>query len=295
MKLAFLISAHTDPKQLHRLVDSLPDGSHHFIHIDAKSDIAQFEAELSDNENVHFIGHRVNVVWGSINEVEYQMEMVREALGCHPDYLITLSGLDYPVWGKRRITEYFSSLNHKNVLMGIRMMKDDKATRLYQEYRYLNSQPWKYGSVGSKMRVAMRKTVAALGIRKPLETTCDGKKYYLYKGAAWWAITAELAAEVLCQWDNNRPLRKYFSTTFCPAETFTQTVAFNSEYKDRCILVEGRYTTLADLTPMTFIDYNPNIKLLDQTDYDRIVASGKMFCRKVVTGVSDELVEKLRK
>ena len=27
MKIAFLISAHTDAKQLHRLVDALPDGS----------------------------------------------------------------------------------------------------------------------------------------------------------------------------------------------------------------------------------------------------------------------------
>jgi len=42
---------------------------------------------------------------------------------------------------------------------------------------------------------------------------------------------------------------------------------------------------------MTFIDYNPTIKLLDETDYDRIVESGKMFCRKIVSGTSDKLVE----
>ena len=93
------------------------------------------------------------------------------------------------------------------------------------------------------------------------------------------------------QWDNNGALKKYFSSSFCPAETFVQTVAFNSEYKDKCMLVEGKYTTLAALTPMTFIDYNPTIKLLDETDYDRIVESGKMFCRKIVSGTSDKLVE----
>ena len=36
------------------------------------------------------------------------------------------------------------------------------------------------------------------------------------------------------------------------------------------------------------------IKVLALTDYDRLVASGKLFCRKVVSGKSDTLVEKLR-
>lgn len=291
MKIAFLISAHTDAKQLHRLVDALPDGSQKYIHIDAKSNIQQFEQELATAQGVHFLKHRVNVVWGSFNEVEYQMELIREALTCTPDYLITISGMDYPVWSKQRITDYLSSLNHRNILMGIRMMPDDRATRLYQEFRFMNTRPWKNGGAGSKMRVAIRKIIAAMRIKKPLYVACDGKRYDMYKGAAWWAITPELATEVLKQWDNNKELKRYFSTSFCPAETFVQTVAFNSEYKDKCMLVEGKYTTLAALTPMTFIDYNPTIKLLDETDYDRIVESGKMFCRKIVSGTSDKLVE----
>ena len=38
-KLAFLISAHKDPVHLKRLIDSLPESSEFFIHIDAKSDM----------------------------------------------------------------------------------------------------------------------------------------------------------------------------------------------------------------------------------------------------------------
>src|SRR3712207_8921128 len=38
-RLAFLISAHTDPQQLCRLVKSLPETAQFFIHVDAKSDI----------------------------------------------------------------------------------------------------------------------------------------------------------------------------------------------------------------------------------------------------------------
>ena len=42
MKLAFLISAHTDPEHLKRLILSLPEDAVFVVHIDAKSDISAF-------------------------------------------------------------------------------------------------------------------------------------------------------------------------------------------------------------------------------------------------------------
>ena len=35
-------------------------------------------------------------------------------------------------------------------------------------------------------------------------------------------------------------------------------------------------------------------KILDETDYSRLIESGRMFCRKVVTGTSDRLVEMIQ-
>ena len=98
-QLAFLISAHTDPQHLCRLVKSLPASSEFFIHIDAKSDIRPFRA-LLQQPNVHFVKPRTDVMWGSIGVVDSQMAMIREALdsGIKFDYLISMSGLDYPLW-----------------------------------------------------------------------------------------------------------------------------------------------------------------------------------------------------
>ena len=56
------------------------------------------------------------------------------------------------------------------------------------------------------------------------------------------------------------------------------------------MLAQGRYKSLTALTPLTFIDYSTNIKILDEFDFDRITKSGKMFCRKVITGESDLLM-----
>lgn len=294
MKLSFLISAHTDAPHLRHLIESLPEGSEFFVHIDAKSDITPFIKELS-RPDVHFISHRVNVVWGSINEVEYQMEMVREALRCSPDYLITLSGMDYPVWSNKKIMDYFHSLNGCNVLQGLRITLSDPKNVNYREFRLLSTRQWRKGSMGSKFRVAMRKTASMLGIKKALSIKARGKHYDLYKGAAWWAITPQLAVKALYEWDENKKLRRYFSTSFCPAETFLQTVAFNSSFSDTCILTEGQFTTLQALTPLTFIDYSNGVLILNANDYDRIVASGKMFCRKTITGESDALMDMIDK
>jgi hypothetical protein len=292
MKLAFLISAHTDAVHLARLIASLPLESEFFVHIDAKSDIEQFTRQILD-ERVHFLLHREDVIWGSWIEVRYQMELIRAALKRDVifDYLITLSGMDYPIWSNRRIVEYLKSNQGKQYLQGIRMSAVDKASHMYMQYRFLNNKHWKNGSLGSKFRVALRRFVSAVGIRKPLEFDAQGKHYSLYKGAAWWAITPSLANYVLESYDNNAELDSYFSNSFCPAETFVQTVAFNSPYADRCIATSGRYTTLYDLTPLTYIDYNPVVQVLTEKYLDTLKSCGKMFCRKVCTGKSDGLMK----
>lgn len=295
MKLAFLISAHKDAKHLRTLVNSLPADSEFYIHIDQKSDIRPFEEKL-DRENVHFLEHRVNVAWGSINEVEYQVELLRAALYYgHADYFISLSGMDYPLWSNAKIKEYFEKADGKEILQGISMLHQGKNAREYCNFRFLSYLPWEKGSLKSKFRAALRKMTAATGIHKTLHIHCKNKTYTLYKGAAWWGITPDLARQIIKEWDENEHLVQYFKTSFCPAETFIQTIAFNSEFASRCMLAEGKYQSLAALTPLTYINYDPVVKILTEDDYDILQASGKMFCRKIVSGKSDKLIERIDK
>ena len=103
-----------------------------------------------------------------------------------------------------------------------------------------------------------------------------------------------MAAFILEQYETKPQIAHYFRDSFCPAETLIQTIAFNSpHWAGRCILSEGPYQSLAALTPLHFIEYDPVIKILDESDLDRLLASGKMFCRKVVSGRSDNLVDEL--
>lgn len=297
MKLAFLISAHTDAPQLTRLIKALPNDSLFYIHIDQKAELSVFEQALKGDDRVRFLSHRVNVVWGSINEVEYQMELIRAALGEGTpfDYLITLSGMDYPLWSKERITAFFQDANGQEYLCGTDITWQDKPSRLYRQYRLLAERPWKNGSLKSKFRVALRHLLVASGVRKPLVFKAGDKEYHLYKGAAWWAITPQLASFVLKEWDENESLVKYFRTSFCPAETFIQTVVFNSEWKAKCLEQTTAWESLEALTPLTYIYYHPVIKTLTEEDYDTIMSSNKMFARKLQSGVSEGLIAMIDK
>lgn len=289
MKLAFLISAHTDPRQLHRLINALPTTADFYVHIDLKSNINDFIKEIQDSR-VHFIKNRQNVVWGSLIETKYQMELIRACLasGVDYDYLITLSGLDYPVWSNTKIEKYFEDHKGIEILQGLCLEKSDPHSKGYQEFRFFSSHKQK--SFLCRLGIVLRILLKHIGIKKPLVIYANGKNYKFYKGAAWWAISPKLASLVLSEWDNNKELVRYFMSSFCPAETFTQTVAFNSEFASKCLLTEGFYTCLQDLTPLTYIDYSPVVKILTEEDYDKVIRSDKMFCRKVVSGTSDRFV-----
>lgn len=291
MKLAFLITAHNDPAQLRRLILSLPSGSGFFVHIDAKSDLSSFTG-IDQLPNVHFCRRRINVMWGSYSQMESQIVLLREAVESSDpyDYFVSVSGLDYPLWSNAHILDFFSRHQGIEFIHGIRLDQQGERSQLYRHHRPFNHLYFRYGSLGSKLRVVLREIFYAVGIRKPLSFMAQGQQYHVYKGSSWWAITRDLAESVLSHWYKDKAYRGFFHDFFGPDETFIHTIVFNTAFRDRALPTPPTVERLEDLTPLTFIDYSHEIKILDEGDFNRLVASGKMFCRKIVSGKSDRLV-----
>ena len=289
MRLAFLISAHNDAQQFHRLLNALPADAHYYVHIDAKSDIRPFEEGIT-NRKVVFLKKRYDIMWGSFQQVRYQMALLRAALdsGYEYDYLFSLSGLDYPLWKNSEIKEFLTKNSGKQYLYAISLADNPEIAELYTEYRFLNVYSWRYGTWKSKFRVALRHLVKTVGIRKSL--TIKGRK--LHKGGSWWAITEDLARYVLNVYDNEKSFVKYFVNAFGPDETFIHTIAMNSSFANSCTLLDGKKcNSLEVLSPLTYIEYGKEIKVFTEEDYEHLYDSGKMFCRKVMTGKSDALLK----
>lgn len=294
MNIAYLISAHTDAPQLRRLIEALQPDAHFFIHIDRKSDITPFTSLLK-GDNIHFLDKRYDVRWGTIIEVDYQMELMAAAVGypLHFDRIFFLSGMDYPLWPAGRITAWLEEHEGEEILQGIRMDAPEVTPRQNRLYRTARPfYPWLGAKLGQKMSILGRRLREKLNIQKPLSFKVGDDLWHLYKGSAWWCISEGLALHILKIYLGRPEVLKYFRDSFGQAETLIQTIAFNSpEWAPKCILTEGTYPGLAALTPLHFIDYEPVIKVLDESDLPRLRESGKMFCRKVVSGKSDRLVE----
>ena len=291
--IAFLFSAYTDAQHLIRLIDHLPDHSHFYIHIDKKSDVEPF-LPLEARANVTFIADRTAVYWGNISQVEYQMKLFRAALQSNHqyDYLCTLSGMEYPVWSKEKITDYFANQSGTNILKGICLCDQEIASRGYRIYRPFAHKPWANKTMKNRIRVILRHLLSPI-LHKPLTFHANGKTYRLYKGSDWFAIRPDLARYILDTWDSSPQLRQYFRSSFAPSETFVHTVAFNSIYASSCMEIRGEYESLSSLTPLTYFKYGKTIKILTEADYADILSSGKMFCRKVVSGESNHLMDML--
>jgi len=298
MSIAYLISAHTDAPQLQRLVEALHPNAHFFIHIDKKSDISPFQAVLQ-RDNVHFLTHRIDVRWGTILEVEYQIELIKAAIN-YPvnfDRIFFLSGMDYPLWSNSHITQWLETQGDKEILSGIRMdtpLINKQQHELYSLARPFFDINWLNNKSNERLSILCRKVRSLFGIRKPVSFIVNGHKWHLYKGSAWWCISQQLATYIYHTYMNEPTIRRYFIDSFGQAETLIQTIAFNSPtWAPHCLLHEGSYPGLAALTPLHYIVYDPVIKVMDETDYDMLMKSGKMFARKFISGKSDKLVEKL--
>lgn len=291
VRMAFLIPLFKDADHFARLLKALPEEADFYVHVDAKVSEEPFR-KAAAGRNVFFTKHRYNIVWGSCMQVYSQMEKMRTALnsGRSYDYFFIISGQDYPLWSNERIRQFVRDNRDRSYLKAICMVDQGWHARGYRRYYFFQNRPWAPGSWKSKCRALLRRVTAPL-LHKPLEFDADGHHYRLYKGSDWFGITPRLAQLVVSRWDASPQLRRYFSTGFAPSETCIQTIAFNSPLAGQCLQVEGGFQSLTALTPLTFIDYHPLIKELDESDFPRLMESGKMFCRKVLSGKSDRLVE----
>jgi len=300
MKIAYLISAYTDAPHIRFLIDSLlTEDTYFFIHVDKKVDIEPFKIAVKDKKHVCLLENRIKVAWGGWSQVETQIEMIKSAKNANVefDYFFIISGQDYPIWSNARIQNYLASIGDKELICAKNLCHSTQEEKDgYSTVRPFNDHQFRPHTPLSVFRVLSRNFIKLLGIRKKLEFDADGHHYQLYKGSDYFGISRKLADFILDRWQHSPELKQYYKNSFIPSETFIHTIVFSSSWKDKCQERDGD-ASFSDITLLTYIDYpGPiHIKKLDESDYNRIVESDKMLCRKVVTKISDNLVRLIDK
>ena len=304
VKIAYLISAYKDPKQLARLIKRLGQGdaTHFFIHADAKCVQERFEEALTPCKgNVTFTPKRFWGQWGGFNQVRYQQELLRACLECGKtfDRVFILTGQDYPLISNEEINKRLLEKPEREYLKGLDITKlaylPKTADRivLYHFFRDMNHASYKTKKIFSGLaRLAMK----ALPIRKKPYLIVEGKKWDVYLSSSYMCITSGLARHVYNIMASNKKLMSYFKHSFVPEEMVIPTIVFNSPYKKFCEVYEkNSYDGLSKLSAVTYFNYGCEIQTFTLKDYEELKQSGKMFARKFASGASDSLMDKLDK
>lgn len=294
-RLAYIISAYIDAEHLLRMTETLGPTGDFYVHIDKKTDITPFECLLKGK--VHFVRRHWSS-WGGWKQVEYQKELLGAAIesGNNYSHIICLSGQDYPLWSPQRILRHFNENHDKEFIAGYNLTQSTHRIqqRRIGRHHFFRDLEWNNMWLKNKLIVASR--WLTLPFRRPLQAPISGQRYDVYLGSDYWALTLECAKYVHRKLSEEEELCNYFRHSFVPSEMCIHTIVFNSAFAPKALLwKEPHYPGIAVLTPLHFIDYSQQIKILDESDHERLVRSNKMFCRKVVTGMSDKLVETINR
>ena len=297
--LAYLILAHTDPKQLFELVKSLDYEAKIFIHLDKKSDLSKF-SKYDYPSSAVFIQDRVRVSWAGFNMIIATLNLIKAALndGGSYSHLVLLSGLDYPI---KPITQLHEFSNYHQETEFIRFLRVEDSPehylKIFQRHSFKNPIfPDVHVPLLSKgvtfLDKAIRKIFTLLVRpikRKPLEgiTPCFGSQ--------WWAITPACAQYILDFVDNNPKFVGYFKTAFGPDEYFFHTIIGNSHFLPNATgfqKYQGRGTfRMANLHLI-----HPSLAYVyTDDDFDELQRSDKFFVRKITSSSSERLIMRIQK
>ena len=298
MKIAFLIMAHTDPRQLHRLLHALDDPRFDlFVHLDKKSDKAAFrleEVQLRHSRLV-LIPKRVKVYWADISQVEAMLALYRCALK-EGDYqrFVMLSGIDYPTVSNDTIYRTLTQTDRELVT----------APPISQQthLRVTGYSFWKLQSPYWINRIQM--SLYDRNIRKNTWLTVGGRRWEVYLSATWHCLSREAVEHILATLKKYPQILRYFRYAHGPDEMFISTILGNSpEFASRLTpFVRKNKEAFDDRPVLHYVRYAPinrdgrrisSIRTFDESDFESIRDSGKLFVRKVTTEDSGKLLDLL--
>ena len=218
-------------------------------------------------------------------------------LSCGKQYdsVFFLSGMDYPLWSNERIKFYLINNPHREFIMAMNLSDCYEPRKMQTRVRqyHFRDLPIKNQKVRRILYGVIREVLDILHIRKDNYITIGNRICKVYCGSSWWCLSGECLKYVYDTICSQKEYWKYFRTCLAPDEMLVQTIVFNSMYGAKAILHEGNYPGLVGLTPLHYIEYDKEIETYNENDFEKLIGSGKMFVRKVRTGVSDELIRKI--
>ncbi len=284
MNHAILITAYKNVHHLVAMANSLDERFRIYIHLDKKSKVSDSELKtLSDHKRVAYISQKYEVHWAGVNHLLAILHLLEESLKSPDNHFFhTLSGQDFPIKTSEQIIEFFKSHPNKQFIENFAMpaghWTHGGMHRIWHFYffDYFNHKN-KWGNFANRA-VNKFQRISTLKRKWPAELPP------LYGGGTWWSLTRP-CVELVMKYTHEQPeFLKRLRFTLCPEELYFQTIIMNSKFASEAVCDHLRYIDWASRN-------NNSPANLDETDFEKLVTSDKLFARKFEYPVSQKLIE----
>lgn len=286
MKQAIIITAYKNFEQLDFLADFFSPCFDVFIHVDKKSEEITKDkiALLNTKKNVYAI-QKYNIKWGGKDHLNAILFLMDRALKKGDSFIHVISGEDFPLVSCKELFRRFE--NEKNIFLSIQPIQETSIR--VQERFYYRAWPeildYHTGSRGTLRLIRYAEKLARTKL-KTRDSLLGYEFDKIYKGLVYVSLPGD-AAEYCIQFAKEHTKEyKALKNVLISEEFYFQTILMNSRFAPRVIAHDLRYC-----------DWNfrngSSPANLDMSDYLKITESGKLFCRKITAGISDELKQAL--
>jgi hypothetical protein len=267
------------------------------VHIDKRTNNKNYQ------QIVHDIGHIPNVFflkrykcyWGDFSLVAATIEGFKEIFirKISFDWIIFLSGQDYPIKSNDKIEEFLCNNRGKSFVNYFPLPQPEHITPKWPNGGFNRINYWHFcifnqrfvfpGKRGLNVyyssfvkRNIKNRVVSLLWLALvfwfPIKRKFP-KDFKPFAGSQFWGLSKECAEYVynfICQ---NPAFVNFFKYIDIPDEMFFQTIILNSAFKDSVINDSLRY--------MDWENPNPILPaILEKTDFETLLQSSKLFARK---------------
>ncbi|WP_251130820.1 beta-1,6-N-acetylglucosaminyltransferase [Exiguobacterium sp. s157] len=294
MRVSFLILCHTDENHIARLAKKLSEHENFdiYIHLDAKVDIEKFRCQLLNHKSVYFVDERYDVSWGGFSAIKATMSLIKEAIkNENYDRYVLLQGLDYPLKSNDYIYDFFKKNSDVEFIRGCNV------TNSKDRYFYSRAKYYLYYDQINTFKKIFNKASFWLDLKMKSGYLYDQKKYEVYWGSAQWALTGNCINYIFDVYSNQEKFNNYFKSMFPVDELYFQTIVFNSEYFSKTSMEgpEEEKKGLVNWRNLHYFEYPDDIKVFTLNDYNFLKDRTELFCRKVNTKYSLDLLNLIDK
>lgn len=309
-KFVYLIFSHANPAQVNRLASAIcrssPKG-HVVIHHDASKPAFTISNPQFDSR-ITMIPNPMSVKWGDYSFVEailHSISWIQKNIEF--DWLITISGMDYPISPLTKFENRLSTSNADGFISYFQAL--DRADwpkglglrRYYFNYFELPRFPYYY-KVPTVIKEALRALRDFTNLRQSLiriqprhrqmpmkvgirKNHFFSKSFVCYSGSDWFNLKKTSVELIQKSLSDNPLLLRYYRRTILPSESLFHTILVNhpdlSIFNDKC-----RHIKWEDI-------YAPSPEVLRSNDFCELSKSRHPFARKFDNSVDEKIFDLL--